>query len=240
MKETVTPERCTQAHEGVGFYTDIDGNLQYDPLKVIPPHKFAAAAAVRARAGVQEPAPGAPEPPSSPVTKSLHNKEEAYQIATSILKADLQPQVTLCCMRENTVGALVDAMCIPTTTVFAFVCVFVNSHGCMHGPLQVPADQPAHRGRKSKNKQGAIITNLSHVRDLEQAREDELEKARKSAKKALQDKRNVLKNDLASAVKQQTGLLKKKEFLQRHADAAPDAKTKLQAKNDDLSKLNSG
>jgi hypothetical protein len=37
VKEAVTPEeRCLQAHEGVGFFHDIEGNLQYDPMRVIP------------------------------------------------------------------------------------------------------------------------------------------------------------------------------------------------------------
>jgi hypothetical protein len=92
VKEAVTPERCLQAHEGVGFFHDIEGNLQYDPMRVIPEHKFAAAKALVARSGAQVPAPGGDEPVNH-ATKCMLAKEEAYEVAMNIMRADLEPQV---------------------------------------------------------------------------------------------------------------------------------------------------
>lgn len=86
--ETVTPAACLRAHAAVGYYEDeTTGELEYDILKVAATSKFAAAQGLSNR--TRQPGDG----PLSPVSKVMHSRPDAMQIASNVMMQKMEPQV---------------------------------------------------------------------------------------------------------------------------------------------------
>ena len=102
-----------------------------------------------------------------------------------------------------------------------------------------PPENPPRRKRKSKNRQGAIITNMTHIQELEQERRDEAAAVLASVTKALAKTRAELAKALGGSLKEKAALQKRLSFLKKYQDAEAGAKANLEAKSD-LAKLNSG